>query len=65
MVTEVIKYTCDACKKEENVKIGGELQTWTRNTEVGDLCPACKRAWDELKESFIIRMRKENGENLV
>jgi hypothetical protein len=64
MVGIVKRYVCDACKREECVGETEENTEWVR-TEVGDLCPACSRAWDNFKASFVEQMRKVNKENLV
>ena len=58
------RYICDSCKKQECVDPEGVAEGWV-TTEVGDLCPSCARAWDNFKESFIERMRKDNGESLL
>ena len=64
MIEDVRKYKCDACKKEDSAKPGEALPNWTVGSEVGDLCPTCTRAWTEMKNSFLVRMRKDNGEAL-
>lgn len=66
MVDIVRRYSCDVCGS--NMCVNAEAEdtlSWTTNTEVGDLCPDCLKAWDETKESFITRMKKENGKDLV
>ena len=64
MIDIVKRYICDSCKKQVCVGTEEEVLGWEQ-TEVGDLCPVCARSWAELKSSFIVRMRKENGEALV
>jgi hypothetical protein len=64
MIGIVKRYICDACNRQECVGEHEESSDWT-HTEVGDLCPSCARAWEGYKKSFIDRMRKDNGENLV
>ena len=64
MIQRGTRYICDACRKEFFIQEGGENKEWTE-AEGWDLCPSCSRAWDNFKESFIERMRKDNGESLV
>ena len=64
MVTIVKRYVCDSCNKEECVDPESTAKDWVK-VEVGDLCPSCARAWDNYKESFIERMRKDSKKRLV
>ena len=64
MIDQGIRFTCDACQKSTFVKSEMEAEQWRRNTEIGDLCPACARAWDGFKESFVQKMRLDcHGKN--
>lgn len=66
MVDVVRRYICDVCESSFCVDTSAdESLAWTVKTEVGDLCPDCERAWEELKESFITRMKKEHRKDLV
>lgn len=65
MIDVVKRYTCDACGKSTCAADNENVPSWTVNTEVGDLCPTCYSAWESWKSSFVERMRKENGGNLV
>ncbi len=65
-MTDIVKrYTCDACGESVCVADDKNVPSWTVNTEIGDLCPSCASAWESWKSSFVERMRKENGGNLV
>ena len=64
MISVVKRYICDACGKEFCIDPEHDIEGWT-SSEVGDLCPSCSRAWDNYKESFIERMRKDNGQPLA
>ena len=66
MVDIVKRYICDICEKTCCVnKDADDSLSWCTPTELGDMCPDCLRAWEENKESFITRMKKENGKDLV
>lgn len=65
MIDIVKRFKCDACGKEVCCSDSKNVPSWTVSTEVGDLCPSCSNAWENHKQSFIERMRKENGANLV
>ena len=65
MIDEVKRYICDACGKQVCVKNSENIPTWTVESEIGDLCPSCSTAWENYKSSFIEKMRKENGKDLV
>ncbi|SFU32932.1 hypothetical protein [Butyrivibrio sp. INlla21] len=65
MIDTVVRQTCDVCGKHECVANSENVPSWTIPSEVGDLCPSCARAWEEHKADFLIRMRKENGKDLV
>ena len=69
---EVVKLIrCDACMKEIHVSSDPEIakdeipDDWSFETEIGDLCPACTRAWENYKKSFIEKMRINVKEDLV
>ena len=64
MVDMVKRYVCDVCKKQLCVDVEVDAFEWEK-TDIGDLCPACARAWKDYKESFLIKMRKESGESLI
>ncbi len=63
MIEIVKRYVCESCGKQEFVQPDSEAAEWM-TTEIGDLCPVCSRAWSNYKESFINRMRKDNGKPL-
>lgn len=60
----VKRYICDACKKTVCVGEDEILPDWEK-TEMGDLCPSCKRAWDNYKQSFVEKMRIDNKESVI
>ena len=67
MRRKVEQCVCDVCHKtinEEETPVR-ERGEWVFETEVGDLCPSCARAWANLKQSFIEKMRIENKENII
>lgn len=57
MIDIVKRFKCDVCGDELCVKDDDNIPKWTIQTEVGDLCPDCSKAWDECKRAFIERMR--------
>lgn len=65
MQSNVILDTCDICGASKSISSSENVPRWTVPSEVGDLCPSCARSWLEHKQSFIIRMKKENGKDLV
>lgn len=64
MVAMVKRYVCDACKKVDCVGENAEAEGWVLGTEVGDLCPSCSRAWGNFKQSFLEKMRIDNGKDI-
>lgn len=65
MVDIVKRYKCDVCDKELCVNDSENVPSWIVKSEVGDLCPSCSYAWENLKKDFINRMRKECGKDLL
>ena len=63
MVGVVKRYICTSCGKELCVDVDAEAQDWTKADD-WDLCPSCSRAWDNYKQSFLERMRKDNRADL-
>ncbi len=59
MVEITKKYVCDFCGRENTYVLGSNDNTpiWITHSDVGDLCPACSKVWDEYKQAFIERMR--------
>jgi hypothetical protein len=60
-------YTCDRCGAQEFAELisvgeldGGfthkntfvKLEGWSRELDIGDLCPACSAAWQHIKQRF-------------
>ncbi len=64
MVDVVKRFSCDACRAVEHSQTDEIIDNWALNTEIGDLCPSCAKAWDTYKKSFIEKMRIDKKENL-
>ena len=66
MVDIVTRYTCDLCGESNFVSKGVDSSlVWTTKTEIGDLCPNCYEAWEDMKKSFITRVKMVNGKDIV
>lgn len=64
MVDIVKRYICDACGRESCTGESDNIPSWTVKTEIGDLCPSCATAWENMKQSFVEKMRLANGKEI-
>lgn len=67
MIKAVNLITCDACKKKIELDSDNKIipDGWTNSGDLGDLCPSCSTAWNNLKQSFIEKMRMNSKESII
>lgn len=66
MIDQVRRYMCDACGEIMCLDDKADIYEsgWQIGSEIGDLCPSCKNAWTNYKQSFVERMRLEKRSHL-